>query len=1306
MQSLHRVSAGDLQRYLDAPEELLQESEEMQIAVAAFSETPRSLLQVLVNSDYSEVVEAARLHVNWMDEERGDYREAVSEVLREKDLGENDRLAVELMRFAPVAPEFLSEWVPVKWLTQGLKNEYMPLRYRLQLLERLANQGELEARLQVAESSETPVSLLELLAGDLDLAVRLAVEYNDNCPLNVVELVKSQHDLASDWDTDIRELEDLGESNWGWVRLAVARNPFAGEDVLMKLAGDEEFRVRFAVAKNPGTSAGVLNVLLEGGDSKIRGAIVEHPNATEEILLDLFSTHRNVIQNRNNLSASILERFFRETFTEGTVPWKYKDSYYLLRQPNTPTWILAELANVDIEAIRAERLEQETRNNSTPGISNKWVEDDIRYLKDVATHTQVSEDILTRLAEYPNPKVKLAVAKNHKTSEDLQIGLLEEFINNRNNIIIAVIAEDSNTPVAILERIAQRLSPFNRMIDTLSQFMSASPNNTSNNIENLLSRVQNFISNYQPQEEILSQLRQDNEFRETILQDWNQFLASLSEEETEHLQGISNFILLNFGLGGGIPYGDREWLDSEQSNHILFGLLMFKNFGFQSDKDHRIIAASLICNPNTPLSIRDNLLNQFIESPNNDGYYKNDYDVRMAIAYNPHTSEKQRIEYLQQALSCRHSYIQEKIAKNPLTPISVLEFIAQRRRGGVQDVIKNPHAPVTILRQAAETDNSYTLRLIAENPNTPKDLLFRLLNEKVDGKAYKNSSIFDSVLRNPNLSVLERYQSLLEKEIDENTAQVHEFMARRSDSPYALAQVVENGNQNAKLIAARNRNTPVSILEQLARDSNETLISVLVQNPNLPSDCLIELAQNSKLNVQLAIARLTHPIPIEVLLQFSLHENKLIRSEIARNKNTPSDIVAFLAEDKERDVRIKALINENIPSEVLSQALLTIYDPEEIKYILRGQKNIVTNPLISADVLERLYQYFDDSIRYLVAKYPTASVKTLQRLAFNRDKLVCKTVAENPSTPANLLIELAKRNRVTTNSGCYHSISNAIAMRKDAPSEALEYIVRQSVVPVVYTALRNPNTPVSALEWLLDNHNDEAILGVLAKHPNTTSNILIGLSANESAKVRQAVVSQEQCPVEILENLAFDSVLEVQQTVAANPNTPNPILEIFAQSENTAIRTAVASNPNLSQTTLEQLANDEKIEVRRAVVENSNTPENIRERLRDLILQPNTQPTISTLSSLPRIYNPNNDDLATVLTEYAESDNAFVRFVVLLHPVTPGEILNQGANSVSWLERYAVAENEATSLEILGTLINDGNWVVRAAANQNLSNQN
>ncbi|MDY6902917.1 MAG: hypothetical protein SWZ49_33320 [Cyanobacteriota bacterium] len=680
-----------------------------------------------------------------------------------------------------------------------------------------------------------------------------------------------------------------------------------------------------------------------------------------------------------------------------------------------------------------------------------------------------------------------------------------------------------------------------------------------------------------------------------------------------------------------------------------------------------------------------------------------------ALAYNTQIPEAERTKYFEQLFAKKANYIPQTIAENPLTPPNIIIQIMSKR-GVAQAVAENPNAPVRVLAELAEDENSTTRRLVAENPGTPAEILIQLARQPIEKKVsigwVIDRNVRDAAFKNPNFPFLERYRLSVETEQDEETKKVHQLMAKRTDSPFALSQVVKNGDRHSKITAARNPKTPISILEQLAKDADEDVRSVLVQNPNLPSNCLIELAKNSTFNVQLTIARRTHPTPIEVLLQFSLHEDKIIRSEIARNKNTPSDVLAFLAEDKERDVKIKALSNKNIPREVLSQALLNIYEQEEIESILRGQKNSRGDSLIPADILERLSKHPHDFIRYLVAAYPTASVKTLERLAFDKDKLIPNVVAENPSTPASLLTELARHNPVTTNNGCYHSIAYKIAIRKDAPPEALDYIARQSVVPVIYVALRNPNTPVNALEWLVENQDNESVLGLVAKHPNNTSDILIKLSANESVKVRQVVASQQQCPVEILKILAEDSAIEVQEKVAANPKTPNQILETFAQSENTAIRKAVASNPNLSQTTLEQLANDEKIEVRRAVAKNSNTPENIRESLRNTVLLPKKQQTSPTLNSLPQIYNSSNDDLSTVLTEYAQSDNEFVRFVVLLHPVIPEEILTQGANSAFWLERYAVAENQATSLEIREKLARDGNWIVRAAANQSLSNSN
>jgi len=445
MQSLHRVSASDLQKYLETPEELLRESEEMQIAIAAFSDTPQSILAVLINSDYSSVVEASRLHVNFAGEITGDYQETIAELLQNLDLGQNDRLAVELMQFATVAPCFVSEWVPESLLIQGLQNEYMPLRYRLQLLERLSRSDKLEARLVVAESLETPVSLLEFLAGDLELAVRLTVESNPNCPSEVVELVKSQHDVANDWDAGVERLRELGESRWSWIRLTVAQNPFAPDDVLMKLATDELFKIRLGIGKNPNSTARVLGVLAEESLRLMQVAVVEHPNVGEETLHKLFASYKSEIEKREDLPRSILERFYWEKL--------YKSSYLFFSNYNTPAWILADLANIDLEKVRANAI---ARKDSSPIIKTveECVEDGTNFLADIAKHPQASVEILQYLSQYSNPHIKFAIAENPKAPEELKISLLQQLsVDSKANIRIKI-ASNPQTPIIVLEQLA------------------------------------------------------------------------------------------------------------------------------------------------------------------------------------------------------------------------------------------------------------------------------------------------------------------------------------------------------------------------------------------------------------------------------------------------------------------------------------------------------------------------------------------------------------------------------------------------------------------------------------------------------------------------------------------------------------------------------------------------------------------------------------------------------------------------------------------------------------------------------------
>ena len=1322
MQSLHRISASDLQRFLETPEELLRESEEMQMAVASFGETPQSLLEILVNSDYSSVVEASRLHVNFAGTLR-DYQEVVSQVMRNLDLGQNDRLAVELMQFAPVAPCFLSEWVPERRLIQGLQNEYMPLRYRLQLLERLSQSDKLEARLVVGESLEAPVSLLDLLAGDLELAVRLTVECNENCPSEVIELVKSQHDVANDWDADVERLRELGESGWGWIRLTVAQNPFAPEDALMKLARDEEFRIRLAVAKNPNVSAEVLAVLVENSGKEIQSVVVKHPNTGEETLHKLFAGYKDEIAIRENLPASILEQFYREKAIDDKPLWNHKYVHILVNQPNTPTRILAELADVDLEVLITEKQEQTISPIRIYTTLDNLIEQAIWLLENIAKHPQVSEDILSRLAEYSNPKVKLAVACNQRTLAEIKDRLWQYLASHSDDKIKAEIAENSTTSPHILEIIGQNEFYSIKLLREIRRVFSTEFTANYDLIQSLADQTMYYF-----QQEILQ--------LEGIYIDADKFMEVI--ETPKILEHITN----------SLSWGKFDDDDDDDKNNQINWLLTRRMEVFPEipeilhqkivDKIIKIlelivddvkhsdsqnsIAVKLIGNPNTSIDLLESLKNQLVSNGFEDG-------VIYALACNSQLPQQDRMEYYQQILSSNSRYDFE-IAHDSRTPDSIFEQLYERKHL-IEYIASNPATPEYLLRKIAVGSDEYLCTILAKNPSTPIDLLYRFLNEKLDNSFYSEESILELVIDNRGLPALERYRLIIEKKNAEIAAKAHTILVKRTDNPNVLAQVVETGNREVKetiacgyntpafilerlaldademvrAMVAVNDKTPISILRRLGKDTSEVVRSCLVDNPNLPSNFLSELAQSSTPKIiQDTIARSNYSIPRDVLLQLLQTDNQKIRSTIACSLNTPVDILIQLTEDKENEVKINALSNPNIPTEFVLEALLNIeFDKEkDIQDILWEQGNMIRNTPMFSDVLDRLSYHPDILIRRLLSKFPTASATTLERLAFDNDRLIRENLVENPSTPASILIELAKRDRLTTRDGCYHTISNKIAMRKDAPLEALEYIVRQPVVPVVCEALRNLNTPDSALEWLVENQDDEIILSAVAKHPNITPDILTGLSLNESVKVREVVASQQKCPLSILETLACDSAVKVKQEVAANPNTPNHILESFSQSENSAIRTRVASNPNLSTIILKRLANDEKVEVRREVAKNPNTPQNIRESLQNLLLQPQTQEINPTLISLPRIYNPKTDDLSILLTEYAQSNNAFVRLVTLLHPITPQEILTQGANSALWLERYAVAQNESTPLEIRQILAADGNRIVRAAANNNL----
>ncbi len=1362
MELLQPLTLSNLQPFIDNPEQLVTQHERFQIAVANYPETPRRLLEVLVNSSNAQIAEAAQLHVNWTGEITEGWQEAVDEILPHRELGQNDRLAVELLKIAPVPEYFLSEWVPAEQLIQGLRNPYMPLRYRLKLLARLAQEPTLEPRLQVAESNETPLAVLEELAGDLKLPLRLAVKCNPSCPSQLIELVEQQHTTATDWNTDAEQLAILGQSRWASVRLAVAQNPNAPAQTLMQLATDALLKIQLAVAQNPETPFSVLAVLAEHPEKEVQAAVVVHANVTGEILQRLFPTQQHLLRQQEDLPAGILERFFSEAASD--IPtWKNsKLRYLLLKQANTPIWILFHLANVDLEALRAEKLATH-QHPPSPETLQQWIENDTRFLANIAKHPQVSVEILEQLAQFPNPWAQLAVARNMKTPAPLRLQLLLELIHHPELSIQVEIASDPNTPVNILEQLASAF-PIVNLVDTIRQMLP----NASNY---LVDAIRTFIATYQPPETILFELQQDAA-REPMLQKWRQLLANLAKSDRATLEALCRQMLPAIGLEGVAPSLPR-WLKRYQypsPEFTLYGLLLwFILPGNSSNSGRRAVPVALIGNPSTPAALLEQLQIQLTQPPDKAVHYDDDCDMRLAVAFNPLTSETQRIEYLQQALSSGGDniwHIRGYIAKNPNTPVSVLEQIAQRGAIDTKNVAENPNAPVNIIRQAAQQYDCSTLRLVAKNLNTPVDLLKELvLNRGKEG-------VREAALKNPSLDRLTAYEIQLEWQAQEETAKAHELLAHRADSPYALAQVLTKGDRHARITAARSHKTPIHVLQQLAKDPDEAVRQAVSQNSNLPLNSLLYLAQDPSAKVRLSLAYASHQktsTPVQLLERLSQDESEQVRTRVAEHPDTPVEILVRLGNDSSREVKVKLTGNPNTPVTVLTRLgleenLVNQRNPNTPGIVLaqavsrmRGKKlaDFIKHPVkgsqMPAETLARLATHSDNSVRYRVAQNsstPTSALEQLARdpyvptlravvensntpphvleeLANNPDLTTRLSIARNPNTPAQTLAQIVLSSQTSGNvpwqtvdmlksafPGNSNDVLRAIASNPRTPLDALTILARrefvsatpdpESIIPgvtdddVVRSLASNPSLTPDLLGILTQDPCVDVRV-YLVRHPNLTEALWMQLAEDKALSVREGVAATA-APECVLKLLARDEQSEVRVNVATNLNTPIAVLEFLAGDENAAVRTTVASNPNLPTAQLERLAQDEKVEVRRAVAQNSNTPDSIRQALRALVLQPATRQTIPTLRGLSRLYNPSSDDLATVLSEYAQSDNAFVRFVTLLHPLTPREMLQQGARSQSWLERYAVADNPATPVESAAQLVQDSNRIVRATA--------
>ena len=185
------------------------------------------------------------------------------------------------------------------------------------------------------------------------------------------------------------------------------------------------------------------------------------------------------------------------------------------------------------------------------------------------------------------------------------------------------------------------------------------------------------------------------------------------------------------------------------------------------------INIGIASNPNCPIDLLENLAKDENQAK----------DVYIAIVNNPATPKniiKSTIEKFD--LICRH------LAANPNTPIEILRSIDKRDAIVCCSLVENPNITVDILEELANTQDSYVLSKILQNPKVTYKIKKTIFNRLLrwDRSHFTRLIVFFSTNADPSL------------------------LSRNYNSSYWLERYA----------IAQNINTPKKILEKLTKDAN------------------------------------------------------------------------------------------------------------------------------------------------------------------------------------------------------------------------------------------------------------------------------------------------------------------------------------------------------------------------------------------------------------------------------------------------------------------------------------------------------
>lgn len=426
----------------------------------------------------------------------------------------------------------------------------------------------------------------------------------------------------------------------------------------------------------------------------------------------------------------------------------------------------------------------------------------------------------------------------------------------------------------------------------------------------------------------------------------------------------------------------------------------------------------------------------------------------------------------------------------------------------------------------------------------------------------------------PSKAEIAAVESTNPTELDELANHANKFVRSRvaknpaTEAP-TLTRLATDPDDYVRSAVARHRHTPPQALAAMvaANDTSRYVRQGLASNPNTPSAGLVPAAGDDYYTRR-SIAENPNTDP-ETLRSLASDRDTTIVQKVAENKSTPEDVLVALAAHPSPSVA-QGLSRHNFDPRTAQWRTITVRRQVGRRYETTTKRVPVQQAgRFPAAAIQSMATSEHQVLRQTAASQPDAPIEVMERLMGDEDMWVRSRLAENPSLPGAMVVQMARTEPEAR-------LIATVAARADLPDEAIIAIAARrtsdahSKLPdrSVEVLLAHPDPAVRAtatrlLDWndttvwaqMLADPTEEvrvaaaahcplALLNEQVAHPckkvraaladrALAAEILVALASDDEVTVRRRVVKNSHCPAEAMMGLAADRDQRVRAHAAA-----------------------------------------------------------------------------------------------------------------------------------------------------------------------------